>query len=294
MRLIALCPRSGRTGPDLLPLPDPVAVDPDALSGQGDWTQARLRSAEALWGEGYLFPGGAGEVRRLAMTLRLSASSSLLLLGMGSGGPTLTLAGELGVWVQGCESDPYLAAVAARRIQRAGVALAKRASAERWNPALPDFGRRRFDHAVTLDALRAARPDDVLAALAQAVKPGGQIALMETVAPALLDRSDPAVAAWLRLERRDSGPPDPASVARTLERLGLALHGAEDISARHMRQAVRGWRRRLRDLQAEHPDAARAAVLVEEAELWLRRVRLMRAGQIRMMLWLVSERGRAG
>ena len=292
MLLMALRHRLGRTRPDLPPPPDPAVMDPDALSGEGDWTRPRLRLAEALWGDGFLFPGGAGELRRLAVPLRLSASSSLLLLGMGSGGPTLTLAGELGVWVHGCESDPYLAAVAARRIQRAGVALAKRATAERWQPDRPDFGRRGFDHAMTLDALRGERWEDTLAALAQAVKPGGQIAMVETVAPTPLDRSDPAVAAWLRLERREVGLPDPAQVAQTLERLGLALHGAEDISVRHMRQAVRGWRRRLRDLQAEHPDAARAAVLVAEAELWLRRVRLMRAGRIRMMHWLAAAPGR--
>lgn len=291
MRLIALHHR--RTGPDLPAPPDPAVVDPDALSGEGDWTRARLRLAEALWGEGFLLPGGAAELHRLAAKLRLSASSSLLLLGMGSGGPTLTLAGELGVWVHGRESDPYLAALAARRIQRAGVALAKRATAGRWDPQHPDFGRRTFDHAMTLDVLRAERPDDILAALAQAVKPGGQIALVETVAPTPLDRSDSAVAAWLRLERREAGVPDPARVMQTLERLGLPLYGSEDISVRHMRQAVRGWRRRLRDLQAEHPDAARAAVLVEEAELWLRRVRLMRAGRVRMMHWLAGAPARA-
>lgn len=293
MRLKELRHWLGRNPADLPPLLDPGVVDPDVLAGEGDWTRPRLRLAEELWGEGFLFPGGASEMRRLAVPLGLSATSSLLLLGAGSGGPTLVLAGELGVWTHGYESDPFLAAVAARRIQRAGVALAKRATVERWDPEHPDFARRAFDLAIGIDVLRARRPEDVLAALTQAVRPGGQIALLETVAPAPLDPADAAVAAWLRLDLRGAMPPDPARVARALERLGFVLRAAEDVSARHMRQVVSGWRRLLRDLRAEHPDAAHAAVLVAEAELWLRRVRLMRAGRIGMMRWLAAERGKA-
>ncbi len=299
MRLMALRSRMERPRP-ASPAPDPtppaepdfvpIAVEPDAVESAGGWTRRRLRMAEALWGEGFLAPGGPDAVLRLAASLGLTAASSLLLLGVGSGGPTLRLAGDLGVWVRGYESDPYLAAMAARRIQRAGVALAKRATVEHWTPAHPGFPRRAFHHALTVEALRTDRPEDILAALAQAVRPGGQIALLETVAPASLDPADRAVAAWLRLDPASASLPDPARVVRVLERLGFTIRLAEDISARHMRQAVGGWRRLLRELDAERPDAPHAAVLVAEAELWLRRIRLMRAGRIRMMRWIAIGR----
>lgn len=292
MRLLDLRHLLGRSVAPPPSLVEPPVADPDTLSGAGAWTRQRLRMAEELWGEGFLCPGGGGEVRRLAVPLGLSASAALLLLGAGAGGPALLLAGELGVWVEGRESDPYLAAIAARRVQRAGVALAKRAAVASWDPRHPGFGRNGFDLALTLDVLRTGRPEDILGALTLAVKSGGRIALAETVAPVPLDPADPAAAAWLRLDRREPPLPDPARVTRTLERLGFVIHAAEDISTRHMRQAVSGWRRRLRDLRAEHPDAAHAAVLVAEAELWLRRVRLMRAGRIRMMRWLAERRDR--
>ena len=83
-------------------------------------------------------------------------------------------------------------------------------------------------------------------------------------------------------------------VGRTLERLGFEVRVAEDISARHMRQVVGGWRRLLRDLKADRPDVAHAVPLVAEAELWLRRVRLMRAGRLRRMRWLAVDRGTTG
>ena len=300
MRLLALRNRLGGSRrqpppPEVAPpWPPPVAVEPDGVAAEGAWSRERLRLAEALWGEGFLLPGGADEVLRLAVPLGLSAASSLLLLGVGSGGPTLRLAGDLGVWVRGYESDPFLAAMAARRIQRAGVALAKRATVERWDPEHPGFGRRAFHHALTVEALATARPEDVLAALAQAVRPGGQIALLETVAPTPPDPADPAVAGWLRLEPQGGLLPDPARIGRTLERLGFEVRVAEDISARHMRQVVGGWRRLLRDLKADRPDVAHAVPLVAEAELWLRRVRLMRAGRLRRMRWLAVDRGTTG
>jgi cyclopropane fatty-acyl-phospholipid synthase-like methyltransferase len=271
----------------------PAAAEPEQEesppAGSG-WGRLRLRTAEELWGEGFLLPGGAEEVLRLAVPLGLSAASSLLLLGAGSGGPALRLAEELGAWVRGYESDPYLAAVASRRLQHAGTALARRASVELWIPALPEFRRRAFHHALTMDALRTPRPEDVLAALAQAVLPGAQVALLETVAPTPLNAADREVFAWMRLEQRPLPLPDPARIGRALERLGFDVRVTEDVSARHMRQAVSGWRAALRRLEAARPDASHAAALVAEAELWLRRIRLMRAGRLRMVRWFAIRR----
>jgi SAM-dependent methyltransferase len=286
MRLLDLRSRLGRSRRALPPPPPgpaaalaPVAVKPAAMEAVGGLSRLRLQLVEALWGEGFLLPGGAEEVLRLAVPLGLSAASSLLLLGAGSGGPLLRLASDLGVWVRGYEADPYLAAIAARRIRCAGAALAKRATVERWDPAQPGFRRRAFHHALTVEALRGPRPEDILAAMAQAVRPGGQIALLETMAPEPLDAADPQVAAWARLEPRALPLAEPARIGRTLERFGFEVRVAEDISARHMRQAVSGWRQLLR-------------ALVAEAELWLRRIRLMRAGRLRLMRWLaVGKQG---
>lgn len=137
MRLLALRDRLARArrpaAPEAREKATSRRADPPspATPPPGAWTLPRLRVVEALWGEGFLLPGGAEEVLRLAVPLGLSAASSVLLLGVGSGGPSVRLAGDLGVWVHGHEADPFLAEMAARRIQRAGVALAKRATVAR-------------------------------------------------------------------------------------------------------------------------------------------------------------------
>ncbi len=269
-------------------LPDPrhAAAHPAAPAG-GLWTPLRLQVAELLWGQGFLLPGGATEMLRLAAPLGLSAASSLLLLGAGSGGTMIRLAGELGVWVRGYEADPFLADTASRRVQRAGVALAKRATVDHWDPAAPDFPHRLFHHALAAEALRVTRPEDALAALARAIRPGGQVAVLQTVVGA---RRDADAAAWRRLDPRPL--PEAEAIGRTLVRLGLEVRVAEDVSARHMHAAVIGWRDMLRGLKGVRPEPALAAAMVAEAEHWLRRIALMRAGGLRVVRWLALDRGK--
>src|SRR5690242_14528675 len=80
------------TAPPLIAEPA-LVLDDDPV-----WPSARIAVAETLWGEGFLFPGGAEEILRLAKPLGLSPASSLLLLGAGSGGPPCCIANTLGVW----------------------------------------------------------------------------------------------------------------------------------------------------------------------------------------------------
>jgi hypothetical protein len=264
-----------------------AAFSPEPLSR---WSPGRLKIVEELWGEGFLWPGGAEEVLRLAVPLGLSAASSLLLLGVGGGGPAMRLAGELGVWVCGCESDPELVALAAKRLHRAGKPLSKRAVIQAWNPQNPSFRSSAYQHAVAVEALSGSSVPKVLAALAKAIRPGGQVALLDTVADEPLDPGDPEVAAWQRLEQRSLPLPTPNDVSLGLHGLGFEVRVVEDVSARHIRAAIAGWKRLLYTMDTGKPDPQRAALMVQEAELWLRRIRLMRQGRLRVIRWLALDR----
>ena len=74
---------------------------------------------------------------RLAKPLGLSAASSLLLIGAGSGGAPSRVAEEFGVWVTGYEANARLLEVANERSRRAG--LGRRAQVEPWDPQAPNF-----------------------------------------------------------------------------------------------------------------------------------------------------------
>jgi cyclopropane fatty-acyl-phospholipid synthase-like methyltransferase len=247
----------------------------------------RLALAEALWGEGFLSPGGADEMLRLAAPMGLSAASSLLLLGVEAGGPARVLAGELGVWVSACDADPVLVELAGKRIQRAGLGLAKRAAVQSWDPLVPQFQRRAFHHALTLDALLSGEPAAILAAVAGAIKPGGQLVMVETVAGPAGCAGDADAAAWARLEWRSPDLPEQEAVTEALERLGFEVRVVEDVSRRHARQAMQGWQALVAGFAGKRPSPAYAAAVVAEAELWLRRLRLLQSGRIRMVRWHV-------
>jgi SAM-dependent methyltransferase len=270
-------------------VPGAVAAHPDSA-----WSAPRLAIADALWGEGCQFPGGAEEVLRLAAPLGLSAAASLLLVGAGGGGAALRLAGELGVWVCACESDAGLAAAAAHRARHAGAALAKRVTVQGWDKAAPEFRRGGFHHAIAIESLHGGDDAAALVGIAQALRPGGQLVVMETVAGPASDPADPALRAWSRLERR--APPDTNGdwVSDRLVRLGLEIHVAEDATARQVLLAVAGWKRLVREMRGNRPTPAKAAALVAEAELWLRRISLMRSGQLRVMRWHAMVRQAGG
>jgi SAM-dependent methyltransferase len=282
----------GRAAPDLMPLaatprqpPRPELPPPEPTL----WPAGRLAVAEALWGEGYLFPGGEAETLRLARPLGLSAAASLLVVGAGSGGPPRSIASHLGSWVSGFEYDPALVSLAAARC--AGAGLGRRAGVARWDPDEPAFRARHYHHGLALEPLRVARPEAALAAIAGALKPSGQLLLVEAVADTPLEPDDPVVAAWLRLDGRTHPPPTEMAVTRMLGRLGLDVRLAEDISSRHAGQALQGWRAAVAILRDHPPDARRAAALVTEAELWLLRLRLIRAGKLRLVRWIALGRG---
>jgi cyclopropane fatty-acyl-phospholipid synthase-like methyltransferase len=263
---------SGEAAPLVSPGPPP------------SWTPERLTTTDALWGEGYQFPGGEIETLRLAKPMGLSKASSLLLIGAGTGGPACSLAVQFGVWVSGFEADPNLVAAAVDRIARRN--LTKRAQIEAWNPAEPHFRAHFYHHCLALEPLHGSQPERTLAAIAQALKPGGHLMMVELVADSPLDSTSPVVAAWGHLERRDPGAlPTEVAITRTLGRLGFDVRVAEDVSDRQTRHALSGWRTTVQVMEDVRPTRRQAMRCVQEAELWMLRLRLLQTGRLRLVRW---------
>lgn len=272
-----------RAEPPPLAMPPP-APQPARLAQPPAWPRDRIGVADALWGEGFVFPGGEIETLRLARPLGLSAEAQLLLLGAGSGGPAIAAASNLGVWVTGYEVDPDLVEAANERAIRAR--LGRRVHVETWDPEEPVLAPHAHHHCLAIEPLCGARLEPMLSAVAQALKPGGQVMMTELVADQPLDPDDPTVQHWTRMERRDPAAfPAERHVTRVLGRLGFDVKTTEDLSRRHMDEALLGWRTRVRMLEDNRPAAHEARLLVAEAEMWLMRLRLFRQGRLRLVRW---------
>ena len=270
----------------------PPAVDlmPSRISDVGladdddpIWPSARISVAEALWGEGFLFPGGGEEVLRLATPLGLSAALRLLLIGAGNGGASRRIVEAFGVSVIGYEANARLMGLANERRQQAG--LGRRARVEPWSPLAPKFPPRYFHHCMAIEAMRDTRPEPLLAAASKALKPGGQLVLLETISDLPLDPANPMVAAWAKLDRRRAELPTELAITGVLGRLGFDVRIVEDVSRREMKNAIQGWRAAVQAMAGVRPTLRQIAVVVREAELWLARLHLMRAGRLRLVRW---------
>lgn len=267
-----------------LPAVLPAGPEPPAeTTPQARWTPERIGVTNALWGEGFGFPNGEEETLRFAKPLVLSNASSLLLIGVGAGGPACSVANTFGAWVSGFEADPTLAMLASERRARSG--LGKRVEIKTWDPLEPNFSRRSYHHAMALEALRGAQIGAALVSIYRALSAGSQLVMVDLVADTPLDPQDTAVAAWCALDDRPATIPSERAITGALGRLGFDVRVAEDISLRHMQQALRGWHRLLRAMQANKPGPTVARAIVQEAELWLRRMALMRARRIRLVRW---------
>ena len=100
--------------------PTPPAEAPIGRGGDPDRLAGRAAGADQQpWGAGFIFPGGEIETLRLTRPLGLSAAASLLIVGVGSGGPASAVTRNLGAWVTGMDTDPSLLA-AARAIDHPG------------------------------------------------------------------------------------------------------------------------------------------------------------------------------
>ena len=247
------------------------------------WPARRLALTDQLWGQGYIFPGGEIETLRLIRPLGLSAAASLLIVGVGSGGPAAAAARNLGTWVTGLDTDPSLLAAARGLIQRAQ--MGKKVTIKAWDPDNPVFEAKTHHHCLALEPFQSGRPEPILDGLVRALKPGGQMVTTGLTAPGPLDPADPTVRRWAELSHRDpANLVAPVAVTRMLGRVGLDVRVAEDMSDRYLDHAMLGWRVLLRDLDGK-PSRQEALLLVREAEMWLLLRRLIKDGHLRMMRW---------
>jgi hypothetical protein len=144
-----------------------------------------------------------------------------------------------------------MAALANQRSQRAG--LGRRAVVGSWDRQRPRFPPRYFHHAMAIEPLRGEAPEPLFAAVAKALKPGGQFVLDEVVADQPLDPREPLVEKWARLDHRAPTLPGEPVVTRNLEQLGFDVRISEDVSQRPMHQALKGWSAKVQMLRVAHP-----------------------------------------
>ena len=144
-------------------------LDSEFLDTQ-QYTEAGIRDYEAVWGEGFVSPGGAEKARELIASLALPAGSRVLDVCCGLGGSAFMMAEEFGLQVD-------YADLAQSRCREKG--LQERVRIE-LGDCLELEGERIYDAVYSRDAfLHIANKARLLAGLYRLLKPGGQLLLTD-------------------------------------------------------------------------------------------------------------------
>jgi phosphoethanolamine N-methyltransferase len=202
--------------------------------GEPHYPENFIRALEAVWGDGFLSPGGPEEIRVLIEGADIEdlSGQSVLDIGCGIGGIDLILVQDYGAeHVTAIDVEPQLTDAAASRIAAAG--LSDRIETKLVQPGPLPFGAESFDCVFSKDAMlhipdKAALYADVLRVL----KPGGRLIAGD----------------WLRGGEEDGPPPD--VLADWAAATGLTADFATPVMTERALQAAGFEAVRVRDRNA--------------------------------------------
>ncbi len=258
------------------------AGDVQAAADQaGQALALRLAISHSLWGEWFFHPGGLDEAQRLAKPLSLNDSTTLLLVGSGMLGAARAIA-ALGSYVTVYETEKPLVAPSLEEMARHAKA-SRKVEFGAWDQARLKPGA--YRHAALIGVGRTDSATAALGRAAAALKPQAQLLMIEPIAGEGFDPTSPLARRWGALEGRVVPLANEEAVLGVMAGLGFDVRVREDMSQRHLSLALIGWQRRIAELARHRPGRAEAAVLVEEAERWLLRLKLLQMGQLRLMRW---------
>ncbi len=243
------------------------------------WSAERIKVVESVWGEEMHLPGDKDYIATLIKPFGLDQSMSALDLGAGLGGATRVINRSTGAWVTGFEADQVL--------QRAGLARSIKAGLERKAPIeLLDWADlsfdKRYDAVFSREVMYTVRDkESLISAIAKAMKPRGHFLFTDYV---LKHSAKPAttVEDWRENEPIRPYPMTVAQASEFLENAKFDVRTVEDISEKHHAMVLGAWDRLTRTLQDMAHDPEISALVIEEGELWQRRMAALESGDLRL------------
>jgi phosphoethanolamine N-methyltransferase len=147
------------------------------MTEESEYYDGMIKLLEWLWGEGYLAPGGEGNVDRLMQGLDLSGKH-ILDIGCGLGGPAFYLAEKYQARVTGIDLEEHLILEAAARTRQKG--LEGRTEFLTVEPGPLAFADASFDLVYTSGALTQTEDTPgIMAEIFRVLKPGGYLTCYE-------------------------------------------------------------------------------------------------------------------
>lgn len=265
------------TGQPALQVPShDVRYQPD----QPHWETARLRLVQQVWGEGFSTPGQESHILNMIKFFGLDPAMSVLDLGAGLGGATRIMSEKFGVWVTGLESDPHLAEAGMGLSTKAG--MAKKAPILAFDPAEFEQKPNSVDCVFSKEFLYTVKDKEAfLKAIENALKSRGQLLFTDYVLAKAHLRSS-AIDKWLKHEHRESHLWSVEDYQEALAKLHLDIRVTQDITTSHHKMVTQAWADYMMAARKSGIDEEVAPALVDELELWTRRMQAIDAGDLKV------------
>lgn len=211
-------------------------------AGEPEYDDTAIRFLEAMWGEGYLSPGGPEEVRRVVDGIGLSGKS-VLDIGCGAGGITLFLAHEFPLEsITGFDVEQPV--IDAARMRAGARDIGARVKFVRGMPGPLPLGDASFDIVFSKDALvHVADKEALFREIFRVLKPGGVFAASDWLTSSD-DEPSPAMKAYLAAEGLSFGMASPRRYKAAMKSAGFS--GVETVNRNPWyREVARGELARL-------------------------------------------------
>lgn len=251
----------------------------EKADAEPEYDDTAIRFLEALWGEGYLSPGGPDEVDRVVEGLSL-AGKTILDIGCGAGGITLHLVHRHhAAHVTGFDVEWPVIGRARQRAAAHG--LGDRARFVQAPPGLLPFADGAFDIVFSKDALLHVPDKDALfAEIFRVLKPGGVFAASNWMISHDGEPS-PQMCAYIASEGLSFSMASPSRYAEAMRGAGFADVTVRDRNPWY-REVARGELERLKGpLYAKVAEAVGAAYVDKNIRTWEAMQKVLDSGEHR-------------
>lgn len=256
------------------------------------WNKLRMEMTQLIWGDGYCGPGGREHIASMCKLLTLNSKMSAIIIGAGFGGPARVLAEEFGVWITGYELSKDLAEKGMQMSKDKG--LESKAIINYLDPEQCDPFERQYDRAFSKEALYSF-PDKekILTDTYNTLKDGALFLITDYTLNDMSVLENPDVQKWLQQEASQPYPVTSENMKETLEKVGYTIRVNEDISHEYVELIEHSWAKAAviaKELAKKGQDGIQAIEsLMEEAEHWALRAKLLKEGHIHVWRFLANK-----
>ncbi len=244
------------------------------------WNAARVSLVQKVWGGGFTTPGGRKHTLDMVTSLGLDPAMSVVDLGTGLGGAVRAMSEKFGVWVTGFEADEDLAEAGMALSVKAG--MSEKAPVQVFDPTAFEHKPGSVDCIFSKEFLfTVADKNKFLKVLEGLMKPKGQLLFTDFLL-AETRLSSPILDTWIENEPQEPRPWSLEDYEVGLTGAKLDIRVAEDITQAFRAMVIKGWADYTGSNLSDGIGAGAAPALVDEVELWTRRIQAIDSGDLKV------------